>query len=282
MPQRDNSPAEQALSQLKRLLSPLGGLYIAFSGGLDSRFLCHSALSLGLKVRALHLEGPHVPARESAWAVEWAAKAGLPLTRLYLDPLQDPQVAANGPERCYYCKLAIFRLLKSEVEKAGGGVLCDGSNASDLASYRPGLRALRELGIFSPLAEAGLAKADIRALAAQTGLDWPEQAARPCLLTRFNYGVAPTPEKLLAAQTAENAVEEALRELGYPFPFRLRFPEAGRSVLHVQGELDAAAKAALRLALESAGFAGAALESVTSLSGHFDRQHGLAACGQNR
>lgn len=266
---------------LRDLLLPLGGLYVALSGGLDSRFLCHTALRLGLKVQALHLEGPHMPAHESAWARDWAARAGLPLTVLYLNPLVDPKVAENGAERCYYCKLAIFRRLKEEVDNLGGGVLCDGSNASDQAVYRPGLKALRELGIFSPLAEAGLSKDDIRALGEQTGLDWPEQAARPCLLTRFNYGVVPTPAKLQAVQAAEEAVEKALELLGQPLPFRLRFPDAEHSVLHLLGDPDERVRAAVRQALDAAGFKDTPLESVASLSGHFDRQHGLAASGQS-
>ena len=129
------------------------GIAVAYSGGLDSRFLIHMARRAGLDVRALHIRGPHIPAREHRYAVQWAADCGVPLTVIERDPLGMPELQNNPKDRCYHCKKAVFTALR---EAAGELPLCDGTNASDLGEYRPGLRALRELDIRSPLAEAGI------------------------------------------------------------------------------------------------------------------------------
>ncbi|GHU93919.1 hypothetical protein AGMMS49974_02430 [Deltaproteobacteria bacterium] len=262
-------------------LRSLGALSVAFSGGVDSRFLSFTALRLGLDVRMLHVKGPHIPAEESAWAESWAELNGLSLTLLSIDPLQVPEIAANGRERCYHCKNAVFRALRAE---AGDLPLCDGTNASDGEGYRPGLRALRELGIISPLAAAGLRKVDIRALARKNGMDMPDQSAHPCLFTRYNYGIRPTYASLAALNTAEEAVGLVLRrhavltrgadaedpqaERGR---FRLRFEQEGQAVLHVAyADLTDAVLAALRGVLAETGFSDVPVVTVEQISGHFD------------
>lgn len=279
---RETTRAEK-FHNLEDQLRSLRAIAVAFSGGLDSRFLSYTALRAGVEIQAYHVAGPHIPAQESAWAKVWAKKNGLPLTILTIDPLQIPMVAANTLVRCYHCKYAIFHALKKETK---GAALCDGTNGTDNGGYRPGLRAIGELGIISPLALAGLEKTDIRALARQTGMDRPDQPARPCLLTRFNYGIQPTYAALAALDAAEGAVEEVLRKHalfaahagsadseGETVSFRLRFEKEKQAVLHLaQTDLTPEARQDLLRALEANGFGGTPVVRTDRISGYFDQQ----------
>lgn len=194
-----------------------GTLAIAFSGGLDSRFLAFAAQRLGYSVTLLHVRGPHVSPQESAFAQKWAALQDLPLTSLFVDPLEDDRVAANDARRCYFCKKLLFEAL---LRASGALPLCDGTHASDAVGYRPGRVALRELGIHSPLETAGFKKDDIRRIGAEIGMDMPWQKARPCLLTRFPYGVRANACLLHALAEAEEQVAGLLnnytRNAGLP------------------------------------------------------------------
>lgn len=226
-------------SELAKLLPPLlvellkaaPGMALAFSGGLDSRFLAHAArllLPAPDWPRLFHVRGPHVPPGESLEALAWARSRGLKLQLVDFDPLSVAQVRANGRDRCYHCKLGMFRAIglaagrsrqagdraEPGLTKAAQAALYDGSNASDAKSFRPGLAALKELGVRSPLAGAGLDKAEIMRLAALSGLDRPRQRARPCLLTRFAYDLTPERSALAALAEAEKAVAALLEEWG--------------------------------------------------------------------
>ena len=199
----------QALPQaLARRLRAMPPLVVAFSGGIDSRFLSHAALLSGCDVLAVHARGPHIPVGESAHALAWAEGRGLPLLVVDFDPLSLPEVATNSRQRCYACKTGLLAAIGAALARAGqqGRVLCDGSNADDLVAYRPGLRALQEADVMSPLAESGMDKAAIRAAARATGLDDPDQRARPCLLTRLAYGLAPDADVLARLAAAEEAL----------------------------------------------------------------------------
>lgn len=250
---------------------PGGPLAVAYSGGLDSRFLIHSALRAGLSVRALHVHGPHIPAGEHAYAVRWAERAGIPLTVVKMNPLCLPELRNNPEDRCYHCKKAIFTAIG---EAIGNLPLCDGTNASDLGEYRPGLKALAELGIRSPLAEAGIGKGDIRAMGTASGLENPAQAAQPCLLTRFGYGQALSPERLAAVDVAEEAARRVFTAFGQPDrPFRLRYEDAATPALHLTGEaLPPEMAESLAAALAGVGFPGTPVRATASLSGYFDRR----------
>ncbi len=202
-------PQAQALPQaLARRLRAMPPLVVAFSGGIDSRFLSHAALLSGCDVLAVHARGPHIPAGESAHALAWAKGRGLPLLVVDFDPLSLPEVSTNSRQRCYACKTGLLAAIGAALAQAGqqGRVLCDGSNADDLVAFRPGLRALQEAGVVSPLAESGMDKAAIRAAARATGLDDPDQRARPCLFTRLAYGLEPDADVLARLAAAEEAL----------------------------------------------------------------------------
>lgn len=205
--------ADALLKQLDAVLHDMTSprrekrLAIAFSGGLDSRFLAFAAQKLGYAPALFHIRGPHVNPAESDFARSWACAHGLPLTERFVNPLEDARIAANDRERCYFCKKTLFTELLSASSPLP---LCDGTHASDAQGYRPGRIALRELDIFSPLEAAHFQKADIRRLGAALGLDAPRQKARPCLLTRFPYGVRPEAQILEALARAENRVAELI------------------------------------------------------------------------
>lgn len=231
------SPEETAL--LPRLESVLGVLAagnrfaLAYSGGLDSRFLAHAAQRFGFEPVLLHIVGPHIPPEETDYARHWAASRELAYEELPADPLDLALVASGDRRRCYACKRNLFSLLKARTDLP----LCDGTNASDAGQYRPGIRAVEELGILSPLASAGLTKADIHRCAALTGMEDPEQKARPCLLTRLPYGMKPERSLLAGLAAGERAVHGVFASAGLPGPdFRLRLVDAERLELHVLPE----------------------------------------------
>ena len=257
----------------------LTAVAVAYSGGVDSRFLCHMLLRAGLDVLALHARGVHVPGAESLWARRWARDAGLPLEETVFRPLDVPGVRENGPRRCYFCKAALMRCLREMLARreASGDtarLLCDGSNAGDWALYRPGLQALREADVVSPLAEAGFAKEDVRAVGAATGLAHPQQSARPCLLTRFAYGVAPSEESVRRLAVAEEALGALTDGEGRPLlgDFRLRLTpdpliQAQRLPEGCLPRLDAI--------MERCGFAPWKYREEATISGFYDKNERL-------
>jgi uncharacterized protein len=213
--------------ELRDSLKDAGPVLLAVSGGLDSRFLSFCAAKWEIDAVAVHFTGPHMCAEETHGAVAWLTGLGMPHRVLEVDPLEETAVAANSKERCYHCKKYLFSRAKAAA-LAEGRALMDGSNASDMQSYRPGLRALRELDVLSPLAQAGLSKDDISALAEDMGMAEPRQPSRPCLLTRFAYGVRPERTLLECIGRAENALREAgLRQL------RIRVLEDGSHFLQI-------------------------------------------------
>ena len=274
--------ATGAMRALARVLLPLlasGPLGIALSGGLDSRFLARAARLLAAAEALpapipLHVFGPHVPSGDTRWAERWAGLEGLSLLRVRVDPLALPEVARNGRDRCYFCKKALFLAMRAALEQAcgrQGAILCDGSNASDHAGYRPGLKALRELGVRSPLDEAGFAKDDIRRCAADIGLALPNQASRPCLLTRFPYGLRPDHASLAALEEDERRAQLFLSERLPAVPdFRVRMTEQGRLL-----QIGPCPADVLEELMAMLGLPLSAAMQMDAPSGYFDRQLGL-------
>lgn len=234
------------LRKLKAILADIcesGPLVIAFSGGLDSRFLAHVALEVSPKrVRLLHATGPHMALAETVRAAAWAAAQSAVFEQVAVNPLLVSPVRENSRDRCYHCKLRLFQHLLRHAERA---VVVDGSNASDAQGYRPGLKALAELKIRSPLMEAGLTKPEIHALAAELGLAEPWQRARPCLLTRFPYD-SPIDEAILRELEALEARVEQVLGNGPDSPdFRLRVVAEG-FLLQIQHTNEAYATAVMQ------------------------------------
>ena len=260
------SPLPDGLAEKLRSLSPLA---VALSGGVDSRFLCHAARIAGCDVIALHARGPHIPPEESAYACRWADKQNIPLLLVDFDPLALPGVDNNSRERCYSCKKELFSLFAATLGQYGtaGRTLCDGSNADDAKLYRPGQRALREARVRSPLAEAAFTKADIRATGAATGMEWAGQKARPCLLTRLEYGLAPNAAVLARLSAAEGALEAVLQEDG-ECDFRLRLTPA--PLLQTTTPLPLKLRETARTILGQYGFAPCFLHVSKHVSGFFD------------
>lgn len=179
-------------------------LALAFSGGVDSAYLLYTAMEHGARIRAYYVKSVFQPQFELDDARRMAGELGADMRILDVDVFADPAVADNPPERCYHCKKAIFTAIAKAAAEDGYHVLADGTNASDDAGDRPGMRALAELSVRSPLRECGLTKDDIRRLSREAGLFTWNKPAYACLATRVPTGERITEEKLQKTEAAEN------------------------------------------------------------------------------
>ena len=190
---------------------------LAFSGGVDSAYLLYAAKQAGANVTAYYVRTPFQPQFEYDDAVKLAQELKMPMRTIGMDVLEDPNVVANPANRCYYCKRRIFTAILEAARADGYSLILDGTNASDDASDRPGMVALRELEVRSPLRECGLTKPEIRRLSREAGLFTHDKPAYACLATRIPTGVAITLEALQRTEAAE----EYLKNLGFT-DFRIR------------------------------------------------------------
>lgn len=181
---------------------------LAYSGGVDSVYLLYAGKAAGCDVRPYFVQTPFQPQSEIKDARELAAQIGVALQIIEEDILCHHQVRENPENRCYFCKRTLFSRLMEEAKQDGYQLVMDGSNASDDASDRPGMRALAELQVRSPLREAGLTKADIRALSKEAGLRTWDKPAYACLATRIPTGRVIEPELLQKVERAESALHE--------------------------------------------------------------------------
>lgn len=177
---------------------------IAFSGGVDSAYLLYSAKQNGAEVRAYYVKSVFQPQFELDDALRLAGELDVPMRILTVDVLSSAAIVNNPPDRCYYCKRMIFETIVKVAAEDGFSVLLDGTNASDDAADRPGMRAVRELSVLSPLRECGLTKAAIRQLSKEAGLFTWDKPAYACLATRIPAGETMTEEKLKATEAAED------------------------------------------------------------------------------
>lgn len=203
---------------------------LGFSGGVDSAYLLYAAIRSGAQVRAYYVRSAFQPQFEYEDAYRLAKELGADMKVLELDVLSDPDVAANPADRCYYCKKRIFSAICRAAMEDGFPVLMDGNNASDDAGDRPGMRAVAELGVRSPLREAGLTKSEIRRLSKEAGLFTHDKPSYACLATRIPAGMGITRELLSKTEAAE----EQLKALGFS-DFRVRY-QAGSAKLQVMEE----------------------------------------------
>ncbi|MCI2062231.1 MAG: ATP-dependent sacrificial sulfur transferase LarE [Eubacteriaceae bacterium] len=210
--------------KLEKYLSGLGRLAIAFSGGVDSTFLLSAACRILGKenVLAITARAECVPVHESAEADEFCASLGIKQLVLELRQLEIEGFPENSADRCYICKRSLFTEMTAAAVREGFAHLADGTNASDTGDFRPGLRALAELGILSPLKDCGITKDDIRAMSRELGLPTWNKPSFACLASRFPYGERITAQKLDIVEKAENI----LRALGFE-QYRVRIHEAG-------------------------------------------------------
>lgn len=195
---------------------------LAFSGGTDSALLLCEARRLGADVKAYFVKGPFQPQFELEDARRLARELGAEMEVIETDVLALPEVAENGPRRCYYCKRAIFSLIFERARRDGYESVIDGTNASDQVDDRPGMQAIAELGVLSPLRMCGVTKAQVRELSAEAGLFTARKPSYACLATRVPTGTAITREALGKVERGE----EALREMGFS-DLRLRLEGTG-------------------------------------------------------
>lgn len=197
---------------------------LGFSGGVDSSYLLYAGIKVGADIRPYFIKTAFQPEFELEDAKRLCAQLGAELYIIELDALTNPDVVKNPPNRCYYCKTGLFGTLQQRAKADGYTVLLDGTNASDDAGDRPGMKALTEMSVLSPLRLCGLTKAQIREFSREAGLFTWDKPAYACLATRVPTGEAIT-EALLAR--VEGA-EQVLFSLGFT-DFRVRvFYDAAR------------------------------------------------------
>lgn len=205
---------------------------LAFSGGVDSAYLLYAAKKYGADVTAYYVRTPFQPQFEYDDAVKLAEALNMPMRTILMDVLEDPEITANPANRCYYCKRRIFTAILEVAHADGYRLILDGTNASDDASDRPGMVALRELHVRSPLRECNLTKDEIRQLSKEAGLFTHDKPAYACLATRIPTGVTITREALSRTEQAE----EYLKNLGFS-DFRIRLLGNAARIQLPEGQL---------------------------------------------
>lgn len=242
---------QEKRDRLAAILRECESVAIGYSGGVDSVFLARVAVSVLGAPRVLAVTGKSdsVASWMEDTAREVARDFGIPWLEVETREMDDPRYAANPNNRCYFCKSELWGRLASVAREHGLRTVLDGSNADDVGDHRPGAVAAVENAVRSPLLEAGLTKAEIRAWSHELGLPTWDQPAAPCLASRLPYGIAVTPERLKQVETAELA----LRALGFR-DFRVRHhggvarlevhPDEIARVPRYRAQIDAAVRAA--------------------------------------
>lgn len=218
---------------------------LAFSGGTDSAFLMWAAKHYGCDLKAYYVNTAFQPEFELEDARRLSEELSVPMKIVEKDILAVPEAAENGPRRCYYCKQAIFTALWEAARADGYTVLLDGTNASDNAADRPGMQALRELSVRSPLRECGITKPEIRRLSQEAGLFTWEKPAYACLATRIPAGTRIVDEDLKRVESAENM----LAGLGFR-DFRVRMYHGGARLQVTEEQLALALEKRLEIVSE--------------------------------
>lgn len=209
---------------------------LGFSGGVDSAYLLYAARQCGAQVMPYFVKTAFQPAFELADARRLAEELAVPLIVVEHDILAHEAVRRNDPQRCYHCKQRLFGALMERARADGLDTIIDGTNASDDAQDRPGMRALQEMQVLSPLRLCGITKDEVRRRSAQAGLFTADKPAYACLATRIPTGTAIEPGDLQRAQRAE----EAMRAMGF-CDLRVRVWGSVARLQVPQGQIDKAA-----------------------------------------
>ena len=260
MSKPDIANIERKKARLESIITEAGSAVVAYSGGVDSTLLAHiTHQQLGKQMIAVTAESSTYPEFQLNDAIEFAEQRGIPHMLIKSRETEVPQFAANAPDRCYHCKKALLTELRRIAQQKGFSCIFEGTNVDDHTDYRPGMRAVRELEVRSPLAEAGFSKSEIRELSKREGLPTWDMPSYACLASRFPYGVGITKERLAKVERAE----DVLRELGFK-QFRVRYHGDVARVEIAPEELNHALKtemiSRISKGVRAAGFTYAALD----------------------
>lgn len=262
-----DGPLAGKLRALETRLRELGGLMVAYSGGVDSAYLAATAHRvLGDRMLAVLADSASLARRDREQAEAFARSLGMPLRIIATEELDRPEYARNDANRCFHCKDELFTTMEALRAELGFAHIAYGMNADDTRDFRPGQRAAEQHAVVAPLAEAGLTKADVRALARAAGYPVWDRPAAPCLSSRVEYGRAVTREVLSQVEQAE----DSLRGLGFR-ELRVRHHGELARVEIARNELSRALSVemldAITAALKQAGFQYVTLDCAGLRSG---------------